>query len=81
MQLAARLGGSEDFVKRLPEGFDTYLERPVTDYYSGLPEGTKSLFGRPVDYNHVRMAGNMASTASTGLSGGQLQRLALYVGS
>ena len=77
VQLAARLGGSEDFIKRLPEGYDTYLERPVTDYYSGIPEGTKSLFGRPVSYNHVRSAGNMTSTASTSLSGGQMQRLAL----
>jgi hypothetical protein len=74
---AARLGGSEDFIKRLPEGFNTYLERPVTDYYSGIPEGTKSLFGRPIDYNSVRRAGNMASTATTSLSGGQMQRLAL----
>ena len=79
MQLAARLGGSEDFIKRLPEGYDTYLERPVTDYYSGIPEGTKSLFGRPVSYKQVRSAGNMTSTASASLSGGQMQRLALWV--
>ncbi|EKM60432.1 uncharacterized protein PHACADRAFT_109893 [Phanerochaete carnosa HHB-10118-sp] len=77
IRLAAQLGGSEELVDRLPDGFDTYLERPVTDHYSGLPEGTKTLFGRPVDYNSVRMAGNMAATAATSLSGGQMQRLAL----
>lgn len=32
---AARLGGAEEFISRLPEGFDTYLERPVPDMYSG----------------------------------------------
>ena len=77
IRLAVQLGGSEELIDRLPDGFNTYLERPVTDYYSGLPEGTKTLFGRPVDYNAVRMAGGMAATATTSLSGGQMQRLAL----
>ncbi|THG96057.1 hypothetical protein EW026_g5703 [Hermanssonia centrifuga] len=79
IRLAARLGGSEEFIEKLPDGFNTYLERPVTDYYSGLPEGTKSLFGRPVDYQSVRKAGGMASSASSTLSGGQMQRLAVSV--
>ncbi|OBZ79057.1 hypothetical protein A0H81_00110 [Grifola frondosa] len=35
---AAKLGGAEEFIERLSEGFDTYLERPVRDYYAGLPE-------------------------------------------
>ncbi|EGO19480.1 hypothetical protein SERLADRAFT_453452 [Serpula lacrymans var. lacrymans S7.9] len=74
---AARLGGAEEFVNRLPDGFDTYLDRPVHDYYSSLPEGTTSLFGRPVDYSHVRGAGRMQSTSSATLSGGQMQRLAV----
>lgn len=43
IEMAARLGGAEDFIKRLPDGFETYLERPVGDYYSGLPEGTAVL--------------------------------------
>ncbi|KAI0089816.1 P-loop containing nucleoside triphosphate hydrolase protein [Irpex rosettiformis] len=76
IRLAAELGGSTNFIERLPEGFDTYLDRPVQDLYSGLPEGTKTLFGRPVDYQGVRSAGGMAS-GTTGLSGGQMQRLAL----
>ena len=74
---AAQLGGSAEFIDRLPDGFNTYLERPVTDYYGGLPEGTQTLFGRAVDYKSVRSAGGMASNLSTGLSGGQMQRLAL----
>ncbi|RDB28996.1 Lipid A export ATP-binding/permease protein MsbA [Hypsizygus marmoreus] len=74
---AAKLGGADDFIHGLPEGFDTYLERPVKDYYSGLPEGTISLFGRPVDYGRIRSVGGMESSNSRSLSGGQMQRIAL----
>ena len=79
MRLAARLGGAEEFIKKLPEGLDTYLDRPVRDHYSGLPEGTKTLFGREVSYSAVRDAGGMkASGGGAGqLSGGQMQRLAV----
>ncbi|TFK76612.1 P-loop containing nucleoside triphosphate hydrolase protein [Pluteus cervinus] len=73
---AARLGGAEEFVDRLPDGFDTYVERPVKDFYSALPEGTSTLFGRPVDHGRLRRMGGMSSR-STGLSGGQMQRIAL----
>ncbi|KAF7986144.1 hypothetical protein HWV62_38510 [Athelia sp. TMB] len=74
---AARLGGADEFVQRLPDGFDTYLDRPVRDHYSGIPEGTKTLFGRPVSFSRVRGAGGMQSTTTTSLSGGQMQRLAV----
>ncbi|KAL4265122.1 Type 1 protein exporter [Pleurotus pulmonarius] len=74
---AATLGGAKEFIDKLPEGFNTYLDRPVRDYYSGLPEGTKTLFGRPVDYSSVRTFGNISSSGSIGLSGGQMQRIAL----
>ncbi|KAI0644257.1 P-loop containing nucleoside triphosphate hydrolase protein [Trametes meyenii] len=77
VRLAARLGGAEEFVDKLPEGFDTYLDRPVRDYYAGLPEGTTTLFGRKVDYNAVRDAGSMKSSGTSVLSGGQMQRLAV----
>lgn len=40
VQEAARLGGANTFIEKLPEQYHTYLERPVKDYYSGLPEGT-----------------------------------------
>ncbi|KAF8554561.1 P-loop containing nucleoside triphosphate hydrolase protein [Imleria badia] len=74
---AARLGGAEEFVDKLPEGFDTYLDRPIRDYYSPLPEGTTMLFGRKVDYTRVRGAGAMRATDKSTLSGGQMQRLAV----
>ena len=61
----------------MPEGFDTYLNRPVQDYYSSLPEGTKTLFGRPVDYSSLRAAAGMGPTSGAMLSGGQMQRLAV----
>ncbi|KAI5989752.1 P-loop containing nucleoside triphosphate hydrolase protein [Pisolithus albus] len=73
---AARLGGAEGFIDKLPDGFHTYLDRPVRDYYSALPEGTTTLFGRQVDYSKVRGAGRM-HTSETSLSGGQMQRLAV----
>ncbi|KIM52370.1 hypothetical protein SCLCIDRAFT_1223856 [Scleroderma citrinum Foug A] len=74
---AARLGGAEDFIEKLPEGFDTYLERPVRDYYSPLPEGTATLFGRQVDYSRLRGIGKMRKADTSFLSGGQMQRLAV----
>ncbi|KAH9931269.1 P-loop containing nucleoside triphosphate hydrolase protein [Fomitopsis serialis] len=77
VRLAAKLGGAEEFIERLPEGFDTYLERPVTDYYSGLPEGTNSLFGRPVEYAGIRGIAGLQSNSGHTLSGGQMQRLAV----
>ncbi|KAJ7451050.1 P-loop containing nucleoside triphosphate hydrolase protein [Mycena latifolia] len=73
---AARLGGAAEFIERLDEGFDTYLDRPIEDIYSSLPQGTKTLFGRSVEYGSIRGAGNMSSH-SKGLSGGQMQRIAL----
>ncbi|KAH9891331.1 P-loop containing nucleoside triphosphate hydrolase protein [Cubamyces lactineus] len=74
---AARLGGAEDFIEKLPDGFDTYLDRPVRDLYAGMPEGTTTLFGRKVDYGALRHAGGMKSTETSTLSGGQMQRLAV----
>lgn len=77
IEQAAKLGGAYDFINKLPDGLDTYLDRPVADHYSGLPEGTKMLFGRKVDHSRVRRMGGMSVAESSGLSGGQMQRLAL----
>jgi hypothetical protein len=66
-------------IDALPEGFDTYLDRPVRDYYADLPEGTTTIFGRPVDYSYVRSVGSLRASGTSGLSGGQMQRLAVYV--
>ncbi|KAH9016249.1 P-loop containing nucleoside triphosphate hydrolase protein [Lactarius pseudohatsudake] len=71
---AARLGGASELIARLPEGFDTYLERPVLDQYVGLPEGTRKFLGRKVvEGPH----GLTEDTADHELSGGQMQRLAV----
>lgn len=78
VQKAAELGGADAFIERLPDKYETYLERPVMDQYSSLPEGTTTAFGRTVDYRGVRDAGGIGDSAM-GLSGGQLQRIALYV--
>lgn len=74
---AAEMGGALDIIEKLPEDFDTYLDRPVRDYYSPLPEGTTTLFGRKVSFGGIRHAGGFDSRDSRSLSGGQLQRLAL----
>lgn len=76
--MAAELGGASSFIEKLPDGYDTYLDRPVRDYYSGIPEGTSTLFGRTVDFSALRGAGRMASAGNPSLSGGQMQRLAVY---
>ncbi|KIK60401.1 hypothetical protein GYMLUDRAFT_225945 [Collybiopsis luxurians FD-317 M1] len=74
---AANLGGASKFVEALDEGYDTYLERPIRDHYSGLPEGTTKLFGRTVNFGPLRNVGGMATSEATTLSGGQMQRIAL----
>ena len=48
------------------------------DHYSSLPEGTRTRFGRIIDYRGVRAAGGI-DNSTMGLSGGQMQRIALYV--
>ncbi|KAF9560186.1 P-loop containing nucleoside triphosphate hydrolase protein [Agrocybe pediades] len=54
---AAVLGGADAFVRRLSEGYDTYLDPPVQDHYSALPEGTSAtLNGKPITFEHVRRA-------------------------
>ncbi|KAH9028877.1 HlyB/MsbA family ABC transporter [Lactarius pseudohatsudake] len=71
---AARLGGASELIARLPDGFDTYLERPVRDQYVGLPEGTRKFLGRKVVSGPH---GLTEDTADRELSGGQMQRLAV----
>jgi ABC-type multidrug transport system fused ATPase/permease subunit len=74
---AATLGGATEFIEELPEGFSTILSRPIRDHYSGLPEGTKSLFGREVKYSGLKA--RVGRTQELTLSGGQMQRLAVQV--
>ncbi|EIN13242.1 P-loop containing nucleoside triphosphate hydrolase protein [Punctularia strigosozonata HHB-11173 SS5] len=77
IQEAARLGGADEVIRELPDGLDTWLRRPVADVYSNIPEGTKTLFGKTVDFGSVREAGSLDDVTSINLSGGQLQRLAI----
>ena len=74
---AAKLGGAYEFTEKLREGFDTYLDRPVQDVYSNLPAGTKTLFGREVSYSVLGSSG-ITIASKPRLSGGQMQRLAVY---
>uniref|UniRef100_A0A0W0G9X5 Putative P-loop containing nucleoside triphosphate hydrolase protein n=1 Tax=Moniliophthora roreri TaxID=221103 RepID=A0A0W0G9X5_MONRR len=77
IEQAAVLGGAAEFIEKLPDQYDTYLKRPVGDVYSTLSEGTKTIFGRPVNYQGIRGIGNMKGNETTSLSGGQMQRIAL----
>ncbi len=69
---AARLAGAYEFIVRLPNGFDTYLERPVHDIRS--PDMMKTLFGQKFVNARLRL---MDDAVDQELSGGQMQRLAV----
>jgi len=75
IERAAQLGGASELIAHLPDGFETYLERPVRDLFSGLPDGTTDLFGRKVDNGRLRRY--VDTPTDHGLSGGQMQRLAV----
>lgn len=51
----------------------------MRDHYAGLPEGTKTLFGRDVSYGSIKEVAGMKENSQHGLSGGQMQRLAVCV--
>lgn len=72
---AARLGGAEEFIDELLDGFNSYLERPVGNHRAPVIEGSMMASGRRVDFSAL----NGLPTDYLGLSGGQRQRLAVYV--
>ena len=76
---AARLAEADGFVEKLPEGFDSFLERPVWDEYAPESEGSKLANGVEVDYTALRAAAGIKKSSFDGseLSGGQMQRLAV----
>ena len=67
---AACLGGASELIARLPEGLDTYLERPVRDEYHGLDKEKRKVFRKKV-------VGDTNDKTKQELSGGQMQRLAV----
>ena len=72
---AARMGGASELIGRLPDGFDTYLERPVRDEYHGLPDKTRVTFSRKVVEGPEGY--KVEDSTNQELSGGQMQRLAV----
>jgi hypothetical protein len=61
----------------LDEGFNTYLERPIQDYWS-IPNNVKTKSGLKIDRELFREAiGRVGNEDTVKLSGGQMQRLAV----
>ena len=75
VEKAVRLGGATELIARLPNGLDTYLERPVRDLYQGLPDGASIFGGGKIDNDHLR--GIMGTPTDQALSGGEMQKLAV----
>lgn len=73
---AARLGGAEEFIDELLDGFNSYIDRPVSNHYAPLVEGIMMATGQRVDFSTVKDAGGLRPNY-LGLSGGQRQRLAV----
>ncbi|KAG1889212.1 P-loop containing nucleoside triphosphate hydrolase protein [Suillus subluteus] len=51
---AARLGGAEEFIDELPDGFDTYTIRPVNHYYSDPNEYSRTFVDQPAAARSAR---------------------------
>jgi len=66
---AASLGGASDFIKKLPNGFDTVLARDLDMIVFGLKG--EELYDQLVGLELLK------APVKSGLSGGQMQRLAL----
>lgn len=83
---AARRGGASEFIHTLPEEMETYLSRPVRDMAGGLGVGQHILFGQQFNTSGGGGWGKNKKSGKRGgraqdmeVSGGQQQRLALYV--
>lgn len=76
---AAQLGGATEVIEKLPEGFDTYLQRPreARDMFVNLPPEMDTLFGKKIQNSSVKSRRKADRSDDTGLSGGEMQRLAL----
>lgn len=67
---AARLASAEEFIDDLPGGFNTYIKQ-----YDLRSEAVSH--GNPIDPSFTHRSGGPHDIIS-GLSGGQMQRLAVY---
>ena len=72
------MSGVDSIIEKLPEKYDTYLHRPVQDIYNNIPPGVKQLFGRDTTVNAGGMGMGTHDKTDTWLSGGQMQKLAVY---
>ncbi|KAG1874098.1 P-loop containing nucleoside triphosphate hydrolase protein [Suillus tomentosus] len=68
---AAKMGGARDFIEELPDGFDTYISRPVNEYYLDRSESAA------IDYTRVHTTRRFRTSIFSDISGGQKQRLAV----
>lgn len=68
---AARMGGADEIIEKLADGYDTYLDAPV--HYDSNGDARRTL------RTLLKTEGKIRSTAPTSLSGGQLQRIAMCV--
>jgi ABC-type multidrug transport system fused ATPase/permease subunit len=76
IERAAELGGCKEIIERLPEKYDTFLEMPIENAFSRIPQGTTSLFGNKNLHQYASGPG-WDFPESHNLSGGEKQRLAL----
>lgn len=76
--MAARLSGADSFIATLPDGLDTFLQRPRVEQCTGPPEGSKTRAGNTFDLCLVRDVAGIRTATTFELSGGQMQRLAVY---
>ncbi|KAH9920549.1 HlyB/MsbA family ABC transporter [Epithele typhae] len=77
---ALHLADATALVAKLPKGAQTFLDPPVDDEYSSLLEDTPLPGGPPgvvVDYTALKAAASVEKASEAGLSGGQMQRLAV----
>ena len=77
VRLAARMGGAEAFIDKIPEGYDTYLTYLSRATGSGPQTGNKTRSGKTFDMSAVWEAAGFSGEATPELSGGQMQRLAV----
>ena len=75
--MAARMGGAEALIEKLPKGFDTYLKRATFEMSEGPKEGNQTSSGKTFDVCAVQHAAGHLIMSDLELSGGQMQRLAV----